>query len=683
MNLSDPVELLPATSPITIKRFKSLEINTIYDLLQLFPNRYENYSLVTPILRATAGETVTIQGVVKEFKNTYARRGITIQKATLEDTTGDIQLTWFNQPYLARIFQQGLHMSVAGLVKAAHSVKTMDPKEYEVIRNPGQPTVHTGRFVPIYPERKGLSSRTVRDKMWIALHALTTFEGTLAIEWMPEEIRSRYNLLKAERSYRNIHFPTNLHDANEARKRIAFDELFIVQLSAALVRAQWKKETIRLPFNITTHKKKINSFIAELPFTLTAAQNTVVTEILNDLQVPHPMNRFVQGDVGSGKTVIAAIAAYAAYLNGYQTFYMAPTEILAKQHFATFEKLLAPLNVKVGLQTGTIKTKKGEQYDVIIGTHALLTKTVKGDNVGLVIIDEQHRFGVAQRSVLKEKGINPHLLTMTATPIPRTIALTIYGELDLSIVNELPQGRLPIKSYLVPPEKRERSYDWIKAQIKQHNVQVFIICPLIEESETETMKSVKAATKEYEHLKNDVFTHLKVGLLHGKMSAKEKNELMTAFNNHDYDILVTTSVVEVGIDVPNATIMIIEASERFGLAQLHQLRGRVGRGTKQSYCFLFTNATEPTTVARLHYFTKTNSGIELAEYDLKKRGAGEIYGLRQHGYSDLKIASFSDTELIKATKDAVTYFTGTYEVHDFPSLQEKLKQYQINHIARD
>lgn len=683
MNLNDPVELLPATSPITIKRFKSLEINTLYDLLQLFPNRYENYSIVTPIVRATPGETVTIQGIVKECKNTYARRGITIQKATLEDATGEIQLTWFNQPYLSRIFVQGLQMSVAGVIKAAHGVKAMDPKEYEVIRFAGQPNVHTGRFVPIYPEKKGLSSRTVRDKMWIALHALSDFEGTLPIEWMPEEIRKRYKLLQAERSYRNIHFPPNLHDANEARKRIAFDELFIVQLSAALVRKQWKKETVILPFHIAEKQKEIDAFISKLPFTLTAAQHTVVSEILHDLGRTHPMNRFVQGDVGSGKTVIAAIAAYAAYLNAYQTFYMAPTEILAKQHYATFQKLLEPFNIQVGLQTGSVKTKKGEHYDVIIGTHALLTKTVKGDNVGLVIIDEQHRFGVAQRSILKEKGLNPHLLTMTATPIPRTIALTIYGELDLSVVNELPKGRLPIKSYLVPPEKRERSYDWIKAQIKQHNVQVFIICPLIEESETETMKSVKAATKEYEHLKKDIFTHLKVGLLHGKMSAKEKNELMMAFNNHEYDILVTTSVVEVGIDVPNATIMIIEASERFGLAQLHQLRGRVGRGAKQSYCFLFTNATEPTTVARLQYFTKTNSGIDLAEYDLKKRGAGEIYGLRQHGYSDLKVASFADTELIKATKDAVAYFNNTYKIEDFPSLSEKLKQYQINHIARD
>lgn len=683
MKLSDPVELLPSTSPITIKRFKSLEINTLYDLLQLFPNRYENYSLVTPILRATAGETVTIQGVVKEFKNTYARRGITVQKAVIEDGTGAIQLTWFNQPYLSRIFVQGLQMSVAGVIKAAHGAKAMDPKEYEVIRFPGQPNVHTARFVPIYPEKKGLSSRTVRDKMWIALHALSNFEGTLPLEWLPPEIRKKYNLLEAEMSYCNIHFPSNLHDANEARKRIAFDELFIVQLSAALVRQQWKKETVRLAFDVDTHKQEIDAFIGKLPFMLTAAQQSVVTEILNDLQATHPMNRFVQGDVGSGKTVIAAIAAYAAFLNRYQTFYMAPTEILAKQHFATFEKLFADFDIRVGLQTGSVKTKKGDHYDIVIGTHALLTSSVKGDNVGLVIIDEQHRFGVAQRSVLKEKGINPHLLTMTATPIPRTIALTIYGELDLSVVNELPKGRLPIKSYLVPPEKRERSYDWIKAQIKQHDVQVFIICPIIEESETETMKSVKAATKEYEHLKNDVFKGYKVGLLHGKMTAKEKNALMLAFNNHEYDILVTTSVVEVGIDVPNATIMIIEASERFGLAQLHQLRGRVGRGAKQSYCFLFTNATEPTTVARLQYFTKTNSGIDLAEYDLKKRGAGEIYGLRQHGYSDLKVASFADTELIKATKEAVTYFNNTYKVSEFPSLQEKLKHYQINHIARD
>lgn len=376
------------------------------------------------------------------------------------------------------------------------------------------------------------------------------------------------------------------------------------------------------------------------------------------------MNRFLQGEVGSGKTVVAALACYLTYLNGFKSLFMAPTEILANQHYATLVKLFNKTSIKVGLVTGS--TKKYFQADIIVGTHALITKKFELEKIGLVIVDEQHRFGVSQRAELKNKGLNPHLLTMTATPIPRTVALTLYGELDLSIIDEMPVVRLAVKTYLVPKEKRQSCYQWIKLQVTGYKLQVFIVCPLIEESEIETMKSVRAAKKEFENLKK-IFFEFKLGLLHGKLKSKEKNAVMTNFKNKNLDILVTTPVVEVGVDIPNATIMLIEGAERFGLAQLHQLRGRVGRSNKQSYCFLFSESKEAGVLGRLGMFTKTNDGNKLAEEDLRIRGPGDIYGVKQHGYLDLKIAMLSDYKMIEKTKKAVEYFTGHYSINNFPN----------------
>jgi ATP-dependent DNA helicase RecG len=395
---------------------------------------------------------------------------------------------------------------------------------------------------------------------------------------------------------------------------------------------------------------------------------------------------------GSGKTVVAALAAYLAYLNGFSTLYMAPTEILAQQHYATIAKIFEKTRVVVGLQTGSqkaIKKAKGgsatvqsaKLYDIIIGTHALLTESVQIDKIGLVIIDEQHRFGVKQRAMLKRKGFNPHLLTMTATPIPRTVALTLYGELDLSVIDEMPKGRLPIKTWAVPQVKRADAYEWIKKQMKAQKTQTFIICPLIEESEVETMKSVKAAKMEYEHLKQSVFKDWRVGLIHGKLKPIEKTDAMNKFKNKQYDVLVATSVVEVGIDVPNATIMIIEGADRYGLAQLHQLRGRVGRGDKQSYCILFSDSEQSNN--RLQFFAKTNSGMKLAEFDLKIRGSGDIYGLKQHGYANLKVATFADLDLINQTKRATQDFLTKSDLNDFPKIKDRVVRYGLKEIARD
>jgi ATP-dependent DNA helicase RecG len=459
---------------------------------------------------------------------------------------------------------------------------------------------------------------------------------------------------------------------------LSFDELFLLQLTAMERKLNWNKNLISNAFEVEKFRSKIDEFLAKLPFTLTGAQKRVIEEIFRDLAKTKPMNRLFEGDVGSGKTVVSAIAMFLSYLNGFQSVLMAPTEILAEQHYKTISQLLESFRIKVGFATGNKKIKIND-FDVLVGTHAVLSERINFDKLGLVVIDEQQRFGVEQRALIRSKGKNPHLLTMTATPIPRTIALTLYGDLDLSILDEMPHGRKIIKTWLVPPEKRTNAYSWIEKQIKETKSQVFIVCPFIEESET--MQTVKAASKEFENLQKNVFKNLKLGLLHGKMKSKEKEEVLGKFRDGKIDILVATPVVEVGIDIPNATIIVIEASERFGLAQLHQLRGRVGRGDKQSYCLLFTDSKSPQTIERLKAMEKHNIGAELAELDLRLRGPGEIYGTQQHGRKMLKIASFSDFDLIqKVRKEAEEIFPN---LKSYPRLSEKLKTINLKKVSPD
>lgn len=677
--LTDTIDLLPRTKSQTIQRLKFLEIKTFADLLRYFPSRYENYSLISPIVNLQEGETVTIKGSITKAENIYTRNRLKIQKVTVTDGTGTIELTWYNQPYLLQILKKGVEIAVAGTVKRYFQSILMEPKEYELVKDE---TIHTGRLVPIYPEIRGLSSRTIREKVSYILK-----NSEMMNEWLPQEIIKAHRLIDENQSYHQIHFPTSIESMKQARHRLGFDEFFTIQLTTHLIKKEWQKEIVGHKFQTNAEiKNKMDRFYASLSFVLTQSQLQSVNEILSDLTRETPMNRFLQGDVGSGKTIVAAIASYFAYLNGFQTLYMAPTEILAQQHYLTFKKFLEHLGLRIGLQTGSSKAitkqKKAADFDILIGTHALLHSTANTDKVGLVVIDEQHRFGVAQRAVLKKKGLNPHLLTMTATPIPRTIALTLYGELEMSLLTEMPAGRLPIKTYVVQPEKRTDAYEWIKKHVK-NGEQVFIICPLIEQSEIETMQSIKAATIEYQRLKKEIFPELTVALLHGKMKSKEKEAIMESFKNKKINILVSTSVVEVGIDIPDATIMIIEAAERFGLAQLHQLRGRVGRSTRQSYCLLFSGALEPGSRNRLSFFAKNQNGLDLAEYDLKIRGPGEMFGTRQHGYRELKIASFSDLPLIEETKRAVREFFTNYKIKDYPELQKRIEKFRINQIARD
>lgn len=682
-NLNIPVENLPSTSSTTIKRFKNIGIKTFWDLLNYFPFRYENFSLISSINRLQPAEVVTVIGEVKDARNEYTKKGLKIQKILLTDKTGKINLIWYNQPFLTKILQPKKVIAVAGEVKEFANNMVIEPKEYELYQD-FKNLKHTGKIIPIYPEKKGLSSKTIREKIFYLLNLIEN----LNLEFLPKEILYFNRLIDEKLAYKNIHYPKDKYLANQARQRLAFDELFIIQLSANLIKKQWEKEVVGNQFLINDEiNEKLIEFINSLPFKLTNAQKRVWQEILSDLVKNKPMNRLLQGDVGSGKTVISALASYFAFLNGFQTLIMAPTEILANQHYQTLTKLFSGVNIKIGLQTGSKKITKNknsivEKYDIIVGTHALINEKISFKKVGLVVIDEQHRFGVKQRALLKEKGINPHLLTMTATPIPRTVALTLYGELDLSIINEMPKGRLPVKTYLVPNEKRERGYQWIKEKMKETGGQVFIICPLIEQSEVETMKTVKAATIEYEKIKK-IFHPFKVGLLHGKIKAKEKDIILNDFKDKKFEILVATPVVEVGIDIPNAIIMIIEGADRFGLAQLHQLRGRVGRSDKQAYCFLFTEKNDENTIRRLKFFAQNNNGLKLAEYDLKHRGPGEIYGTKQHGVINLKVATFTDYQLIKKTKNAVTYFLNHYNLDDFPILKKRLEEYNIRQITRD
>jgi len=548
----------------------------------------------------------------------------------------------------------------------------MQSPDYEIITN--SPSIHTGRLVPVYSETRGITSKWLRRQTYNLLKE----NKNQFIEYLPDSTLVDHSLVTISEAIEQIHFPQTLTKAERSRQRLSFDELFLLQLSAMHRKLNWNKNLISNPFSVDKFKSETTKFLSKLPFTLTNAQKRVVEEIFKDLAKTKPMNRLLEGDVGSGKTVVSAIAMFLSYLNGFQSVLMAPTEILAQQHYKTISQLLTSFKIRVGFATGSQKMRI-KDFDVMVGTHAVLEKGINFDNLGLVVIDEQQRFGVEQRAIIRSRGKNPHLLTMTATPIPRTIALTLYGDLDLSLLDEMPHGRKQIKTWLVPAEKRLNAYFWIEKQVKETKSQVFIVCPFIEESET--MQTVKAASKEFENLKNNVFKNFKLGLLHGKMKTKEKEKVLNKFRGGKIDILVATPVVEVGIDIPNATIIVIEASERFGLAQLHQLRGRVGRGDMQSYCLLFTQSLNLQTLERLKAMEKHNVGSELAELDLQLRGPGEIYGTMQHGRKMLKIASFSDFELIqKVRKEAEKIFPN---LKNYPRLLEKLKTINLKQISPD
>lgn len=657
-----------------------LGLETVSDLLYHIPSRYEDLRIVSPIKGLRLNEMVTIKGSVQEIKNEYRTRFMSIQKALIADETGEIECRWFNQTYLPKTIPVGSGISISGTVGMFGKIKCISVKEFEMLDNKNA-TIHTGRLVPVYPLTRGLSSKWLRSKIFELLFTeQVTFQ-----EFLPETLLLSNHLPTITPSITKIHFPNDFEEVSNARKRLSYEELFLIQLSAMVRRDVWEKKMRAPEFHVIKHEEQINKLFELLPFTLTHAQVKALDDIYADMASSIPMNRLLEGDVGSGKTVVAAIALYVSFLNKYQGILMAPTEILANQHYSVLEKLLSPLGVKVELRTGSSKRKggsppagkagvKGKAPDIYVGTHALLNSKIEFKKVGLVVIDEQQRFGVEQRAILRSKSGSPHFLTMTATPIPRTVFLTLYGDLSLSMLDEMPKGRVQVKTWLVPNAKRDAGYEWIKKKINEidqngNKNQAFIICPFIEESESAV--TVKAATKEFERLSRDVFKGFRVGLLHGKMKGKEKNEILEQFGNGELDVLVATPVVEVGIDIPNATIMVIEAAERFGLAQLHQLRGRVGRRLRESYCLLYTESESSKTRERLKSLETIYVGATLAELDLKLRGPGEMYGTEQHGSHKLKIASFTDFELIlKTKKDAGKIFPN---LKDYPLLQERIK----------
>jgi ATP-dependent DNA helicase RecG len=675
VDLATPIQKIFMIGPIYARRLNRLEINTVEDLLYHFPHRYEDFSLISKIGLIQPGEVVTILSTVTQIKNEYTKNGKKIQKAVLSDGRNSIEAIWFNQPYLVRAFKTGQEYFFSGKADWFGRKIVFVSPEYEIRKGEEDPlpTIHTARLVPIYPETAGVSSKWLRSRISFLLKNCSN----LLLEYLPNSIIEKYGLIGLKEAIWQIHFPSANRLAQVARERLSFDELFLIQLASLKRKEEWDKEVVGNKFKISDYKDEIKSFATSFPFTLTAAQKRAIGEILTDLAKTKPMNRLLEGDVGSGKTVVAAVAVYLAFLNGFKSMFMAPTEILAFQHYKTLKTFLEPLKMKVLLRTS--QKKEVGDYDVLVGTHALLSEKKLAEKLGLVVIDEQHRFGVEQRASLRQKGINPHLLSMTATPIPRTVALTLYGELDLSFLDEMPLGRKRVKTWVVPPEKRQAAYEWIKRKVQGTREQAFIICPFIEESES--LITIKAATKEYKNLKKAVFSQLRVGLLHGRMKAKEKDEILESFRRGNLDVLVATPVVEVGIDIPNATIMVIEGAERFGLAQLHQLRGRVGRADLASYCLLFSDEDKS---SRLKAMEKIFIGASLAELDLKLRGPGEIYGTRQHGFANLKIASLSDFELVKKTKEAaIKVLSESPNLEKFPPLQQHLERFTIKTVSPD
>ncbi len=688
-NLSETLKNPSETNVIYIKGvgpkvgnlLNKLGIFTAKDLLFYFPKRHIDYSSRTLIKEIKEGSNVTVIGTIRSVSAYNSKNNLGIISVSVADETGVIKLSFFyakaNRYMLERYksqFIKGSNIIVSGKAKIDKysGTYTIDKHEYQVLSGEfdGKSNLNIARIVPVYQLVEGLSIKTLRRAIYNALEQYEPIIDNV----IPQDIIYRNNLLDRKKALRQIHFPETEELLEHARYTIVFEEFFLLQLKLALMRETNNKNIKALKLNI---KKDglVEKFKKSLPFELTNAQNKAIDEILKDISSDKPMQRLLQGDVGSGKTVVACIMLLSALENGYQGALMAPTEILAQQHFNNFVRWLTPFGISVGLFTGTNGAKvrkkletdlKNGQINIAIGTHALIQNNVEFNQLGAIVIDEQHRFGVKQRSQLMVKGKNPQVLTMTATPIPRTLALTTQGDLDFSVIDEMPKNRKPIKTYIIKPSQRNQAYKMMRSEIDNGH-QCYVVYPLIDESET---LSAKAATIEAERLSTEVFPDLKIGLLHGKLSNSEKDEVMEKFKNKEFDILVSTTVVEVGVDVPNSTVMMIENAERFGLSQLHQLRGRVGRSDLQSYCLLVPANSSQTTMDRLKIMEQTNNGFIISEKDLELRGPGEFLGTRQSGMINFALADIiKDTKILeKARQEAFDYV----KEHENTTIEEKL-----------
>ena len=671
-SIDSPITVIKGVSTSLSAKFGKLGVKTVRDMLYFFPHRHLDYSQRKFISQLGEGDEQTIVANVWQAQVTMlgGRRGT---EAIVGDETGNVRVVWFNQPYLAKKLLTNTRIVLSGRVSLFKGRHVFESPEWEFVEE--KDLIHTGRLVPVYSLTQGLRPRQVRKLM----KGVIDQWAWQVEDFLPSELRRRCNFLELPEAISQAHYPEDYKTKDRARVRLAFDELFLLQLGVMSRKHDWQESQPDSVFNINT--SLLEAFLRSLPFELTVAQQRTLKEILSDLQKPQPMCRLLQGEVGSGKTVVATIALLMTVANGCQGAFMAPTEILAEQHFATIGELLSRAGhqeekeaylrsysgllsrpLTVALLMGDINQARKQELqqrilegdvDIVIGTHALIQKGVEFHRLGLAVVDEQHRFGVAQRSALRQKGFKPHMLVMTATPIPRTLALTLYGDLDLAVIDQLPPGRQVVKTKWLKPWQRDSAYAFLRRQVASGR-QAFIVCPLIEESEAIV---AQAAVVEYQRLSQEVFSDLRLGLLHGRLSAGEKDEVMHRFRSGELDILVSTPVVEVGIDVPNATVMLVESADRFGLSQLHQFRGRVGRGQEQSYCMLL--AENPSDVARerLDIIEKVQDGFVLAEEDLKLRGPGEFFGTRQSGLPDLRMAKLSDVALLElARSEAIKLF---------------------------
>lgn len=711
MSLDTPLSSIPRIGPKFSKKLEKLGLKTAGDLLFFFPTRYEDLSQITKIDAAIPGNHAVIQGtIIRANTHRSFRKRMAITEVVIEDETGAIKAIWFNQPYIGKALGENMMVNLAGkITEDQHGVYISNPL-YEIIGAPMRTTKHTGRIIPIYRETKGITSKAIR----YFLSAILDITKETP-EYIPEDILTRNNIPTLKDALHAIHYPNTLEDAARAKQRFSFEQLFLLSLARKIKKQEESQNATTLPI----HLEQIKTFIDSLPFMLTQAQKKATWTILKNTAESKPMQRLLNGDVGSGKTVVAVIAALNSFFNKRQVVVMAPTEILTRQHFETFSSLLREYPIAIGLLAGKkyhyayeglssatkkdslLKNIKGGKVHIVIGTHALIQKGVSFSNPALIIIDEQHRFGVAQRTHLitqhNSHSIVPHTLSMTATPIPRTLALTIFGDMDISVLDEMPKGRKKIITKIVSPSDRTKAYEFIRNQVKR-GFQVFVICPRIEienspQKSLEKPKSylnhphrsinhqsawieVKNVKEEYERLQTHVFPDLRIGMLHGKMKSDEKEATMRAFSEKKIDILVSTSVVEVGVDIPNATAMLIEGAERFGLSQLHQFRGRIGRNEHQSYCLLFTTSTTNIETQRLKAMTATHSGFELAEMDMRLRGPGEFLGEEQSGWSDMVMSAFRHPQLLSVAQEEAALFLNKKNNPSTSLLQEKLAAFK-------
>jgi ATP-dependent DNA helicase RecG len=671
--LDEPVTAITGVSDTYKARLEKLGIRTVRDLLLFFPRKHEDFSHVIPIGTVTPGAKITLRGRIEQIgahQTRYKRMPLT--EATLSDGSGRLRLVWFNQPWVAKQLHQDDVVFVAGEVNLEGGLVMKNP-DYEPVSSDPK---HAARLVPIYRETEKLTSRWLRPKVQAILPLASQLD-----EFLPADLLARRDLPPRSAAVKQIHFPDSVPALESARNRLAFEEMFLLEVAAQQAkRARTAHNANPVRFDEATAR----GFVASLPFKLTNAQRVAAWQILKDLAQPYPMNRLLEGDVGSGKTVVAAMAMHHAALAGFQSALLAPTELLARQHADVIESLLRPFGVGVGLLLGStaaaarrpmLASLADGSLQIVIGTHALIEEEVKFSQLALIVVDEQHRFGVGQRLALRQKTDHrPHFLSMTATPIPRTLGLTLFGDLDISVLTEMPPGRRPIMTRLVPPGGRAHAYHFIREQVTAGR-QVFVICPLIQESDK---LGVRAATAEAGKLQTEVFPDLapRIALLHGRLKPAEKEAAMDRFQRGEVAILVSTSVVEVGIDIPNATVMMIEGADRFGLAQLHQFRGRVGRGAHESYCLLFTDLDDNQTLERLNAVVAHSSGFDLAEIDLRLRGMGELHGYRQHG-KDFKMASLLDAVLISdAQGEAVRLLDRDPSLSGAPALRHQLLAYR-------